>query len=120
MARWNTEEIKNYLESLGCKITHIGPGEDYTTDSIGILLDGVPEETDGTGNSLHLRGFATRLLDDDLPRSDCDVPMMEIYSGYSDGGCVSKDEKTCVLYGKLLAHFRQEGFVVVPHMKEYF
>ena len=120
MPRWNTAEVKEYLESLGCVINHVSPGEDHTTDYIHFLPGDTPEHTGGTSNNLHVRGFSTGFLGEH-PRDDCDVPMVELTSGYSDGGCCSKHENTCLVYGKLLAWFRQKGFQVPSRsMKDFF
>lgn len=118
MKQWNTARMIAlisevlYAESQGgAFIDNNLKGGDYDSDNLCISLFGSQTE------QLFLCGFRQDACIHD--GENCDVEMLEL-TCHSGNGLMDATPNECEAYGKLMAALRREGWLVVPHMKDYF
>lgn len=113
MAKWNVGQIKAEIRGIyPSAVIMRTRGEDVTTDGLQVQF---PDNGD---DSLFLQGFVVEGM---IPaHDDVDVEMVELTSGYSDGGLVSSDLQMIQLYADIRKILATAGFVVVNSLDEYF
>lgn len=110
MADWNTEKMKVALSKLG-DVRVESQGGDYDTNNLYVYPKGQKK-----GDCISVIGF--RPGNGVTTPSDVkNIEGIEVRNFNSDsrGGLQSSNEKICILYGRIVAHLRKQGFSVVPH-----
>lgn len=114
---WNSSAIIKALEQLDgvVKVKNLGQGGDVDTDNLEIVVNKSPD-------SLYVCGFVHSQPESIiLTPSDSPVELIELTDGKdSRGGLHSGNKNTAAVYGAVHSWFIQQGFEVVPQLKDYF
>jgi hypothetical protein len=112
MSIWVTSDVVAAVSVIPeVKISGVTLGEDYTTKSLYITVDGSQER-------VFVRGFVTNgkaLRSDD----NVDIEMVEVATGYSDGD-MPNDPDYVIAHAKVQAAIMKLGHRVVKSMDGYF
>lgn len=112
MSKWITSDVVTAVSTIPeAKISGISQGEDCTTRSLFITVD-------GSEYNIYVRGFVTngnRLKSDD----NVDIEMVEVTTGYSDGD-MPNDPDYCIVHARVKAAIMRLGHSVVNSMDRYF
>ncbi len=116
--RWKTEDILKSFEDDPTIIfaNHVTTSSGGDWDTPGIILT-----PNNSSDSLHIRGFRygdEPSLDD---ADDVDVSAIEVTDGRcSSGGLNTSCRECAVLYANVVSKLRQDGWLVVNTMDDYF
>lgn len=115
MMRWKSSKIKAILEKVpNISLVDVGPqGSEMTTEQ---LVYAVHLAND----KLYVRGFVTDHQNQLLQGDDVDVEMIEVSTGYSDGGD-SREPQNVIARGLVHAALLDAGYgEVVRSLEPYF
>jgi len=122
MPHWKRSDVQELLSDLDAEVVESEPGGDWDIKALGFAPLSIENRGEDRDAWVWITPFKDPNEDSNYAvQDDCEIYALEIRTnGDSRGGCQATNEDVAVLYARITAKLREQGWHIIGHYDEIF